>query len=80
LSSVQKRSYQLQPGDLLRLKDGSGIVGLILGPGYISITKELQTVQVLWSDEDEPSEIDVIAYEKGWVELVSRADVPTVLI
>jgi len=35
-------------------------------------------MQVLWSDEDEPCEIDVVAYEKGWVELVSRADVPTV--
>ena len=78
MSSVQKRSYQLQPGDLLRLKDGSGAVGLILGPGYISLAQEVQTMQVLWSDEDEPCEIDVVAYEKGWVELVSRADVPTV--
>ena len=78
MSSVQKQDSRLRPGDLLRLKDGSGAVGLILGPGYISPAKEVQTMQVLWSDEDEPCEIDVVAYEKGWVELVSRADVLTV--
>ncbi len=78
MSSVQKQDSRLRPGDLLRLKDGSGAVGLILGPGYISPAKEVQTMQVLWSDDDEPCEIDVVAYEKGWVELVSRADVPTV--
>tara|TARA_R110002110_G_scaffold104875_3_gene264100 strand:- start:175 stop:384 length:210 start_codon:yes stop_codon:yes gene_type:complete len=69
----------LKAGDLLRLKDGSGIVGLVLGPGYISPTmRGVETMEVLWSDDDQPSEIDVVAYEKGYVELVSSVDVPTV--
>jgi hypothetical protein len=38
----------------------------------------VETMEVLWSDDDQPSEIDVVAYEKGYVELVSSVDVPTV--
>ena len=78
MSSAQKQDYQLQPGDLLRLNDGSGAVCLVLAPGYVSTTKGVQTMQVLWNDEDQPTEIDVVAYEKGYVELVSSVDVPTV--
>jgi hypothetical protein len=38
----------------------------------------VETMKILWSDDDQPTEIDVMAYEKGWVELVSSVDVPTV--
>ena len=75
--TIKKRS--LKAGDLLRLKDGSGVVGLILGPGYVSpVMRGVATMNILWSDDDQPTEVDVLAYEKGWVELVSSADVPTV--
>ena len=69
----------MKAGDLLRLKDGSTVVGLILGPGYVSpVMRGVETMKILWSDEDRPTEVDVLAYEKGWVELVSSADVPIV--
>ncbi len=75
--SIKKRS--LKAGDLLRLKDGSGVVGLVLGPGYVSpVMRGVETMQILWSDDDQPTEVDVLAYEKDWVELVSSVDVPTV--
>lgn len=75
--TIKKRS--LKAGDLLRLKDGTAVVGLILGPGYVSpVMRGVETMKILWSDEDRPTEVDVLAYEKGWVELVSSADVPIV--
>jgi len=75
--NTKKRS--LRAGDLLRLKDGSGTVGLILGRGYVSpVMRGVETMKILWSDDDKPTEVDVMAYEKGWVELVSSVDVPTV--
>ena len=70
---------KLKAGDLLRLKDGSGAVGLILGPGYVSpVMRGVETMNILWSDDSRPTEVDVLAYEKGWVELVSSTDVPTI--
>jgi|TARA_R110000824_G_scaffold187995_4_gene369327 hypothetical protein len=70
---------KLKAGDLLRLKDGSGVVGLILGPGYVSpVMRGVETMNILWSDDSRPTEVDVLAYEKGWVELVSSTDVPTI--
>ena len=74
---TKKRS--LRAGDLLRLKDSSDVVGLILGPGYVSpVMRGVETMKILWSDDDQPTEVDILAYEKGWVELVSSVDVPTV--
>ena len=52
---------------------------LWLGPGYVSpIIRGVETMKVWWSDENEPTEIDTIAYEKGWVLLVSSVSVPMV--
>jgi len=60
---------ELKTGDLISLKDGT--LGLVLGPGYVSpVIKNLQTMQVLWADDDQPTEIDVIAVEKGWATVV----------
>ena len=43
---------KLKAGDLLRLKDGSGVVGLILGPGYVSpVMRGVETMNILWSDD-----------------------------
>ena len=75
--TTKKRS--LKAGDLLRLKDGGGVIGLVLGRGYVSpVMRGVETMQILWSDDDQPTEVDLLAYEKGWVELVSSVDVPTV--
>jgi len=55
------------------------MIGLVLGPGYISPTlRGVYTLSVLWFGVDGPVELDTVAYEKGWVELVSSVDVPTV--
>ncbi len=68
----------MKAGDLIR-DTADGIIGLILGPGHISpAMRGVQTLSVQWATIDGPTEIDVVALEKGWVELVSSADVPTV--
>lgn len=68
----------MKAGDLIR-DTADGMIGLVLGPGYISPTlRGVYTLSVLWFGVDGPVELDAVAYEKGWVELVSRVDVPTV--
>jgi len=67
----------LKAGDLISTDDG--IIGLVLGKGHISpVIRGVDTMRVWWSDETEPTEIDLQAYEKGWVELVSAAGVSIV--
>ena len=74
MSSGKKRS--LKVGDLISTDD---TLGLVLGKGHISpVIRGVSTMRIWWFDEDKPTEIDVIAYEKGWVRLVSSVDVPTV--
>ena len=74
MSSGKKLS--LKAGDLIST---GGVIGLVLGPGYASpIIRGVETMKVWWSDENEPTEIDTIAYEKGWVLLVSSVSVPMV--
>ena len=75
LSSVQMQSYQLQPGDLIRDSD-DGSLGLVLTQIRVrSTTSNIGTVLVQWTHINGPVEMDVRAWESGWVELVSRADV-----
>ena len=74
MSSGKKLS--LKAGDLIST---GGVIGLVLGPGYVSpIIRGVETMKVWWSDENEPTEIDTIAYEKGWGLLVSSVSVPMV--
>jgi hypothetical protein len=68
----------LKAGDLIRDND-DGTLGLVLGPGYVSpVIRGVQTLSVQWATIDGPTEMDVVALEKGWVELVSTVDVPIV--
>ena len=57
MSSGKKLS--LKAGDLIST---GGVIGLVLGPGYVSpIIRGVETMKVWWSDENEPTEIDTIA-------------------
>ena len=73
-SSVQKQSYQLQPGDLIR-DSADGSLGLVLGPGWCWPQGGIYTLSIQWVGIHGPVEMDVDALKNGWVQLVSRADV-----